>query len=68
MKQFAASVDKFLSLNDFKILQNKGRISTLKTKVKAESEYDIFNRTQRIDSDFDKQVRGMLGKQKKVEK
>ena len=30
-------------------------------KAKAESEYDIFNKNQRIDSDFDKEVRGMLG-------
>ncbi|MCI6726481.1 MAG: cell filamentation protein Fic, partial [Bacteroidales bacterium] len=29
-------------------------------KEKAEGEYDIFNKTQRIDSDFDKQVRGLL--------
>ena len=32
--------------------------------TKAESEYDIFNKTQRIDSDFDKQIRGMLGDKK----
>ena len=41
---------------------DKGRISASQAKVKAESEYDIFNKTQRIDSDFDKQVRGMLDK------
>ena len=40
----------------------QGRISASQAKVKAESEYDIFNKTQRIDSDFDKQVRGMLDK------
>ena len=61
MEQFAASVDKFLTFNDYKILPDKGRISAAQAKQKAESEYDIFNRTQRIDSDFDKQVRGMLG-------
>ena len=61
MKQFAASVDKFLTFNDYKILPDKGRISAAQAKEKAESEYDIFNKTQRIDSDFDKQIRGMLG-------
>lgn len=40
-----------------------GRISAAQAKEKAESEYDIFNKTQRIDSDFDKQIRGLLDKQ-----
>lgn len=62
MKQFAASVDKFLTFNDYKILPDKGKISAAQAKKKAEEEYDIFNKTQRIDSDFDKEVRGMLEK------
>ena len=61
MEQFAASVDKFLTFNDYKILPDKGRISSAQAKAKAESEYDIFNRTQCVDSDFDKEVRDMLG-------
>ena len=64
MEQFAASVDKFLTFNDYKILPDKGRISAAQAKEKAENEYDIFNKTQRIDSDFDKQIRGMLGDKK----
>lgn len=60
MEQFAASVDKFLTFNDFKILPNKGHISAADAKLKAESEYDIFNRTQIIDSDFDKEVKNLL--------
>ena len=64
MEQFAASVDKFLTFNDYKILPDKGRISAAQAKEKAESEYDIFNKTQLIDSDFDKQIRGMLGNKK----
>ena len=63
MEQFAASVDKFLSFNDYQILPDKGSVSSAQAKAKAEKEYDIFNKTQRIDSDFDKEVRGMLGKQ-----
>lgn len=61
MEQFAASVNKFLTFNDYQILPDKGRISALQAKARAESEYDMFNKTQRIDSDFDKQVREMLG-------
>jgi hypothetical protein len=60
MEQFAASVNKFLTFNDYKILPDKGTISAAQAKAKAEQEYDIFNKTQRIDSDFDKRIRGML--------
>ena len=60
MEQFAASVNKFLTFNDYKILPDKGKISAAQAKKKAEVEYDIFNRYQRIDSDFDKEVRMIL--------
>ena len=63
MEQFAASVNKFLTFNDYKILPDKGKISAAQAKEKAEAEYDIFNRTQRIDSDFDQEIRGLLGKE-----
>lgn len=60
MEQFAASVNEFLTFRKYQILPDKGRISAVQAKAKAESEYDIFNKTQRIDSDFDKQIRKML--------
>ena len=60
MEQFAGSVSKFLSFMDYQILPDKGRISAAQAKAKAEQEYDIFNRTQLIDSDFDKQIRGLM--------
>ena len=60
MEQFAASVNEFLTFRKYQILPDKGRVSASQAKAKAESVYDIFNKTQRIDSDFDKQVRGML--------
>ena len=63
MKQFAASVNKFLTFNDYQILPDKGKISAAQAKKKAEEEYDVFNKTQRIDSDFDKEVRGLLDKE-----
>ena len=62
MEQFAASVNKFLTFNDYKILPNRGSISAAQVKAKAEAEYDLFNPTQQIDSDFDKEIRGMLDK------
>ena len=61
MEQFSASVNEFLAFRRYRILPDKGKISAAEAKQKAENEYDIFNRTQRIDSDFDKEIRGMLG-------
>lgn len=60
MDQFAASVDKFLTFNEFKTLPDRGKVSAAEAKAKAETEYDLFNPTQRIDSDFDREIRGML--------
>lgn len=60
MDQFAASVDKFLTFNDFKTLPDRGKVSAAEAKAKAETEYDLFNPTQRIESDFDREIRGML--------
>ena len=64
MEQFSASVNEFLAFRRYQILPDKGKISAAEAKQKAENEYDIFNRTQRIDSDFDKEIRGMLGNTK----
>jgi hypothetical protein len=63
MEQLADSVNKFLTFNEYKILQGKGGISKLQADKKAIKEYDEFNKTQKIISDFDKQV-NKLGKKK----
>ncbi len=60
MTQFSASVNEFLTFRRYQILPDKGKISAAQAKEKAEAEYDIFNKTQRIDSDFDKEIRGLL--------
>lgn len=57
MSDFSKSVDAFLTFRQYEILPDKGRISTTAAKKKAEQEYDIFNKTQKIDSDFDKEIR-----------
>jgi len=63
MEQLADSVNKFLTFNEYKILQGKGRISKLQADKKAVKEYDEFNKTQKIISDFDKEVK-KIGKKK----
>lgn len=60
MKEFSESIDEFLSFRKYQILKNKGSISSSQAKKKAEQEYDVFNRTQKIDSDFDKEVRRLM--------
>jgi len=60
MQQFANSVNEFLEFRKFKILPNKGRISKAQAEEKAEQEYEIFNKTQLIESDFDKEVKQLI--------
>ena len=57
MKQFAASVNEFLEFRKYDILEGNGKISRNDADTKAFAEYEIFNRTQKIDSDFDKMIR-----------
>ena len=60
MEEFAKSVDEFLAFRRYDILQGKGRVSRQAAQKKAEAEYDIFNKTQKINSDFDKTIKKML--------
>ena len=59
MEQFAASINEFLAFRRYQILPDgeKGRISAAQAKAKAAAEYDVFNRTQPIESDFDKAIK-----------
>ena len=57
MEGLANSVDKFLNFNEFKILGGKGKISHNSAIIKAGAEYDQFNKTQKIISDFDREVK-----------
>ena len=63
MEQFAASVNEFLTFRRYQILPDKGKISAAQAKKKAEAEYALFDPTQQIDSDFDKEVRRLLDKE-----
>lgn len=54
MEEFAQSVNEFLAFRRYDILPDKGKISHKSAEDKAVAEYDIFNKTQKIESDFDK--------------
>ena len=57
MKELAESVNEFLSFRKYKILKGKGSVSKLQADKKAILEYDEFNKTQKIISDFDRHIR-----------
>ena len=60
MERFAASVDKFLSFNEYRILEGYGNVSRQQAEQKAIAEYEKFNKQQRIESDFDRTVKKLL--------
>lgn len=60
MEQFTASVNEFLTFRRYALLPDKGQISREDADRKAEEEYRLFNPTQKIDSDFDKHIRGLF--------
>ena len=57
MNDLAESVNKFLNFNKYKILEGKGKTSRIAAEKKAVTEYDSFNKTQKIVSDFDKEIK-----------
>ncbi len=62
MEQFADSVGKFLSFNEYKVLDGKGKVSKLQADKKAITEYEEFKTTQKIISDFDKEIKKLQKK------
>lgn len=60
MEDFAKSINEFLNFRRFNILEGKGRISKKDADKKAIAEYTEFNKTQTINSDFDKEVKRIL--------
>ena len=62
MQEFAQSINEFLAFRKYEILKDKGRITKKLAEQKAKEEYDEFNKTQEITSDFDQAVKHMLAK------
>ncbi|MBR1777292.1 MAG: virulence RhuM family protein [Alphaproteobacteria bacterium] len=60
MEQFAGSVNKFLSFNEYRVLNGNGSVSHETAVKKAFAEYDEFNKTQKIESDFDRQIKKLF--------
>ena len=62
MAEFNESVNAFLEFRRYDILHGNGKISSAAAKEKAHQEYDIFNKTQKIVSDFDKEINKIIKK------
>lgn len=59
MQAFSESVNRFLDFNEYRILENFGSIKKEKAELKAHAEYTMFNRKQKIESDFDRNIRAL---------
>ena len=62
MESFAESVNKFLAFNEYRILEGFGKVTRQQAEQKAFAEYEKFNKQQRIESDFDREVKKLLQK------
>lgn len=60
MESFAESVNKFLTFNEYRILEGFGKVTRQQAEQKAFAEYEKFNKQQRIESDFDREVKKLL--------
>ena len=60
MAEFATSINEFLAFRKYDVLEGKGKISKKDADKKAAAEYDKFNKTQKITSDFDREVKRLL--------
>jgi len=61
MQDVSESVNKFLEFNEFQVIEGKGNTSHSQAKEKASKEYEEFNKIQKIESDFDKEMKKLLG-------
>lgn len=67
MEAFAESVNKFLTFNEYQVLEGYGSVSRKVAEQKAHAEYEQFNKQQKIESDFDREIKKLLndGRKKK---
>jgi len=66
MKDWGQFLHNFLELSNYPILQDKGKVSAIEAKLKAEQEYDTYRKRQDREfiSDFDREIKRIQGKHK----
>ena len=62
MDEFSKSINEFLAFRKYEILKDKGSVSKQKAYLKAEKEYEFFNKKQKIVSDFDREIKNIIDK------
>lgn len=64
MNDWANFLNQFLELSQYPILKDKGRVSSLEAKLKAEQEYETFRKIQDENylSDFDKEIKTIISR------
>ncbi|MEX9790903.1 virulence RhuM family protein [Providencia rettgeri] len=65
MEAFAESVNKFLAFNEYQVLEGYGSVSRKIAEQKAHAEYEQFNKQQKIESDFDREIKKLLNEGRK---
>lgn len=60
MEQIKDSIDKFLAFNEYNILEGNGTVSKSQAEEKAFGEYEEFSKIQKIESDFDREIKILL--------
>jgi len=64
MAAFADSVNKFLSFNEYQVLEGYGKVSRLQAEQKAFAAYENYNKHQAIESDFDRVLKRLTDERK----
>jgi hypothetical protein len=64
MADWVKFLRRFLELSNYPILQDKGKVSALEAKLKAEGEYEVYRQRQDAEyvSDFDREIKRIEGK------
>ena len=65
MADWVEFLNQFLELSNYPILQDKGKVSALEAKLRAEREYEVYRQRQDTEyiSDFDREIKRLEGKQ-----
>jgi hypothetical protein len=64
MADWVKFLHSFLELSNYPILRDKGNVSALEAKLKAEGEYEVYRQRQDAEyiSDFDREIKRIEGK------
>lgn len=63
MEDWSKFLNQFLELSDYPVLKDKGKVSALEAKLKAEQEFEEYKKVQDKEyvSDFDRDVKRVMG-------